>query len=748
MCRSLICLTLVLGLAGTASADLVGYWALDGDALDSSANGNDGTVFGAVAPATDRFGDPNGAMSFAGGGGDNIDVGNPPEFNMPGAMTITAWVYLDSTSPLHENRNGRILGKMGGGGSRSWSSGIEINVSSVPVPGTIQVASDGNTVVSLSDDASLPLDEWVHYAGVYTPGVSLEVYLNGDLAEIVTTGVPATQFSDNGHPALIGNRPACGNCGWYGSLDEVRLYDEALSEPQIEEVMALPGPATTLTLSMRRTELATIDETTELAVLVPADCLAGGDLDVTVTSSDPGVVKPVGSEGSVVVPFLQGSSSAGSVSLEIVGPGQATILATADGCPTGEASQVTVTVHPMESLDLAVLFDLMRVGRTQQATVTGQFGPAGVRVVSAAADGTTYGVEPEGVIEVTEDGLITALAEGQVLLTASNGGLTSDPPVAIEVISAGVLPDLVGHWALDGDGLDSSGRGHNGIIAGDVAPAVDRFGDPAGAMSFAGGGGDSIDVGDPADFNITGAMTIAAWVYLDSTSPNHGNRNGRILGKMAGGGQRAWSSGIEMNVGGVPIPGTIQVAGNGNNVVSLSDDAPLPLDEWVHYAGVYTPGTSLEVYLNGDLAEIRATGIPASQFSDNGHAALIGNRPACGNCGWYGSLDEVRLYNGALSESQIEEVMTGLVCADPFADVDSDGDVDQMDFAILQRCLTFPGGLVPGTECDCLDREDMNDDGRFDPQTDGNGEVSMMDVIAFEACASGATVPADPACDD
>jgi len=237
MCRKLFVFVLVLGLTGNASAVLVGHWALDGDGTDSSDYGNHGTINGNVAPAVDRFGNPSGAMSFAGGGGDNINVGDSPEFNMTGAMTITAWVYLDSTSPVHGGRNGRILGKMGAGGRRAWSTGIEKNVSGVPLPGTIQVSSNGSDVIGLHDNSSLPLDQWVHYAGVYTPGTSLEVYLNGELSDISTDGIPASQYSTNGQSVLIGNRPEAGDCGWYGSLDDVRIYDEALTAAAIMQIM-------------------------------------------------------------------------------------------------------------------------------------------------------------------------------------------------------------------------------------------------------------------------------------------------------------------------------------------------------------------------------------------------------------------------------------------------------------------------------------------------------------------------------
>ena len=74
-----------------------------------------------------------------------------------------------------------------------------------------------------------------------------------------------------------------------------------------------------------------------------------------------------------------------------------------------------------------------------------------------------------------------------------------------------------------------------------------------------------------------------------------------------------------------------------------------------------------------------------------------------------------------------------LCCADPFADADGDGDVDQEDFGIFQACFTGTGGgVLPG--CDCLDRE---------PDLD----VDDVDYGAFENCATGPGIPADPACD-
>ncbi len=224
---------LVLGLSGTASAALVGYWPLDGDAVDASGNGNDGTIQGNVTVVADRFGNANGAMLFGGDGGDRIEVSDAPEFRITGAITLMAWVWLDSTS----TRNGRIVAKMGAGGSRSWSLNIEHSWEGVTDSPLLWIAEDGNTLVDVFGDSPLPAEQWVHFAAVYTPGTSMEIFLDGNLVSSLTSGVPASQFSDNGVPVIIGNRVGASDNGWVGAIDEVRIYDEALSVAEIQAAM-------------------------------------------------------------------------------------------------------------------------------------------------------------------------------------------------------------------------------------------------------------------------------------------------------------------------------------------------------------------------------------------------------------------------------------------------------------------------------------------------------------------------------
>ena len=227
--------------------------------------------------------------------------------------------------------------------------------------------------------------------------------------------------------------------------------------------------------------------------------------------------------------------------------------------------------------------------------------------------------------------------------------------VTAGIAGADIKTDLVGHWPLDGDGLDISGNGLHGTVSGDVIPIEDRAGNPNSAMLFSGASDAYVDVGDPPQLQFTGAMTLAAWVVLDSENAN----NGRIVSKQAGGSNRSWSLNVEASANNVANPGTLHVASNSSTIVALNDTDPLPTDEWVHLAGVYKPGEAMELYVNGQLKVSLTAGVPASQFSDNSNTVLIGSRNACSNCGWMGAIDEVRIYSRALTAGDVKEVFRG-----------------------------------------------------------------------------------------
>lgn len=74
---------------------------------------------------------------------------------------------------------------------------------------------------------------------------------------------------------------------------------------------------------------------------------------------------------------------------------------------------------------------------------------------------------------------------------------------------------------------------------------------------------------------------------------------------------------------------------------------------------------------------------------------------------------------------------TSPVCPVPFADADTDGDVDHDDFAIFQQCYTGGNGGVPES-CSCFDRVEGTSLG-----------IDGEDFVAFKNCRTGPNVPFD-----
>ncbi len=70
----------------------------------------------------------------------------------------------------------------------------------------------------------------------------------------------------------------------------------------------------------------------------------------------------------------------------------------------------------------------------------------------------------------------------------------------------------------------------------------------------------------------------------------------------------------------------------------------------------------------------------------------------------------------------------------PLPDYDQDCDVDQADFAVLQRCLSGSGQPVE-TGCENGD-------------LDGDGDADIYDVAIFNLCGNGPGIPGDPTCRD
>lgn len=194
------------------TSSLAGYWKFDETsnttASDSSGNGKDGTVSGATWTTS---GKSNGALDF-----DGVDdyvslpnIVNPSSTN----FTAMAWVNLDT-----ERGSYQVILQQEGGSGRTWL-GRKSNDTLYTFIGSSELTSS----------TSLALNTWYHVA-VVKNGSTITLYINGQGAGSATR---TAESETSG--MLVGKHKAPSTTleEWDGKIDQVRLYNSALSQSQI-----------------------------------------------------------------------------------------------------------------------------------------------------------------------------------------------------------------------------------------------------------------------------------------------------------------------------------------------------------------------------------------------------------------------------------------------------------------------------------------------------------------------------------
>jgi hypothetical protein len=149
---------------------------------------------------------------------------------------------------------------------------------------------------------------------------------------------------------------------------------------------------------------------------------------------------------------------------------------------------------------------------------------------------------------------------------------------------------------------------------------------------------------------IASEITVACWMKAASSRWRDtvvcGGENAWRLGRHLGSGQ------LEFECAGVTVLGT--------NTRSVKGKTHVDDDRWHHAAGVYD-GTSLRLYVDGVLdassdasGTIRNTGSRVFIGSDDVERTRLGRNRA-----FHGLIDDVRIYDHALSEDTIQALCAG-----------------------------------------------------------------------------------------
>jgi hypothetical protein len=196
-------------------AGLVGWWKFDekegATAADSSGNGNDGTLQGNPVWRP-QGGEIGGALEFS-GKGDYVKIANESNFDITGQITISAWVNITS---VPQEWTG-IVTK----GDSAWRLSTDFANNIFHFGLAREDYLNGRTSVGSG--------QWHHVTCVYD-GRKMSIYVDGKLdVSKPRTGPIAT----NDFPVCIGeNIELTGHC-WNGLIDDVRVYNYALSDSEI-----------------------------------------------------------------------------------------------------------------------------------------------------------------------------------------------------------------------------------------------------------------------------------------------------------------------------------------------------------------------------------------------------------------------------------------------------------------------------------------------------------------------------------
>ena len=238
-----------------------------------------------------------------------------------------------------------------------------------------------------------------------------------------------------------------------------------------------------------------------------------------------------------------------------------------------------------------------------------------------------------------------------VALTAVGPGgtrtLTSSTPITVST-SGGANASLVAAYGFDeGTGssvTDLSGKGNVGTLAGTTWSSTGRF----GKSLYFNGSSSRVTIKDSPSLDVSGAMTLAAWVY--PTVAMTGNQVVIVKERPGSNAYHLHASGA---TSGRVLTGIFTTTPN-----QLWSAAPIAANRWTHLAATYD-GAMQRLFVNGVQVASRAQ---RGAIATSGNPLRIG---ADGVRGEYfrGRIDEVRIYNRALSSTEIQAIMNTAVSA-------------------------------------------------------------------------------------
>jgi len=219
-----------MSLTNKSTTGLVGMWSFDGNdiygntAYDRSGLGNHGAISGATAKAGKR----GQALSFNGTSNSRVDFNSTPLINSTAPFTVSYWARLDAIV------NYAIPLTLRTDSAQNWRTYYAVGNNSV------WFGRRGGWIILKASLSSTPMNTWHHIVVTYngsdsTVAGNFKFYDNGSSTAIEDGGGFA---SDTGN-SRIGGFTGGDQWWWNGLIDEVRVYNRALSADEIKNLFNL-----------------------------------------------------------------------------------------------------------------------------------------------------------------------------------------------------------------------------------------------------------------------------------------------------------------------------------------------------------------------------------------------------------------------------------------------------------------------------------------------------------------------------
>jgi len=238
-----------------AYTDLVAWWPFDSaeyggsnaDDVTAIIGGSgddtafDGTIGGGVSYQSsggviDINAEQNsGAFDFGGSDPDEIEISNSPQLDGFSDITIMAWTNVDDFNNSGAGRN-FIVSKYFDGSNRSYRFIWQSDQLNCLLATDQQNANNQITTSSLGI-----LNKWQHVAMTWSASTNtITAYVDGQ-AEGTATSTGNT-VRQNNSDVYIGNYGDLNSDGFDGKIDDVRIYNATLTQPQIDDIYTNTDP--------------------------------------------------------------------------------------------------------------------------------------------------------------------------------------------------------------------------------------------------------------------------------------------------------------------------------------------------------------------------------------------------------------------------------------------------------------------------------------------------------------------------